>query len=156
MDAACIPADYSPPASQTRELIVHALLRVDAVHAADDVPALRRKRFVDVNAARRDAVIDEEIVPGIEDLQVRFGVDTNGRATAANADTYVDPGSVPAGRRTIVSATDVAARPCRGSRSRHVDGDAYSYADVNIGDARATITAASSSRKTIQLRNSRS
>jgi type IV pilus assembly protein PilW len=155
--AACIPADYSPPASQTRELVVNAYYVSPQSTLRTDVPALRRKRFVNVNAASAtDAVIDEEIVPGIEDFQVRLGVDTNGAEPdgSLNADSYVNPGAVPVGA-DVVSATVWLRVRAEDREFSHVDGDAYSYADVNIaapGDNYRRIVVS----KTIQLRNSRS
>ena len=67
----------------------------------NDVPSLRRKRFANANGAPGNAFIDEEIVPGVEDLQVRLGIDTNGDT---NIDQYVNAGAVPA-NSVVVSAT---------------------------------------------------
>jgi type IV pilus assembly protein PilW len=155
--ASCIPAGYTPPASQTRELIVHAYYVSNQSTLRTDVPALRRKRFVNVNAASATgAIIDEEIVPGIEDFQVRLGVDTNGAEPdgSLNADSYVNPGAVPAGAQ-VVSATVWLRVRAEDREFSHVDGNAYAYADVNIaapGDNYRRIVVS----KTIQLRNSRS
>ena len=74
------------------------------------MPSLRRKRFANVNTAvAGDAILDEEIVSGVEDLQVRLGVDTNGDS---NIDQYVNPGGVP-GNAAVVSVTSLAAGPRR-------------------------------------------
>jgi type IV pilus assembly protein PilW len=157
MLAACIPADYAPPASQTRELVVHAYYVSNQSTLRTDVPALRRKRFVNVNAgAVGDAVIDEEIVPGIEDFQVRLGVDTDGAEPdgSLNADSYVNPGSVPAGA-DVVSATVWLRVRAEDRDFSHVDGAAYNYAGISVaapGDNYRRIVVS----KTIQLRNSRS
>ena len=64
-----------------------------------DVPSLRRKRLANINAT--DAVIDEEIVSGVEDMQIRLGIDTNGDTSA---DQYVNTGAVPA-NANVVSVT---------------------------------------------------
>jgi type IV pilus assembly protein PilW len=51
-----------------------------------NTPSLRRKTLRTVGGA---AVIDDqEIIPGVEDLQVQLGIDTNGDNTV---DRYVDP-----------------------------------------------------------------
>lgn len=151
-DADCVPADYLPPASQTRQLEVHAYYVSSASTNRDDVPALRRKRFVNINgAAPEDVFVDEEIVAGVEDLQVRLGVDTNGDT---NVDQYVNPGAVPAGAR-VVSATIWLRIRAEEAEQGFVDDTAYQYADMaapvqpNDGFRRLLLT------KTIHIRNSR-
>ena len=111
---ACIPADYLPPASMSRELEAHVYYVSSTSTNRNDVPSLRRKRFANVNGTTANAFIDEEIVPGVEDLQVRLGVDTNGDT---NIDQYVEPGR-SAGQRRRGLGHDLAAHPRRGTRSR--------------------------------------
>ena len=115
------------------------------------MPALRRKRLANINAgSAEDSTEDEEIVAGIEDMQIRFGVDTTGDA---NVDSYVEPDAVPAGAAVISATVWLRVRsedPDRG----HVDGNTYQYADI------AAFTPADNFRrivvsKTIQLRNTR-
>ena len=150
---ACIPPAYAPPASQSRALVVHGYYVATSSTFRTDVPALRRKSFGNVNAAiAADAVTDEEIVPGVEDLQVRFGVDTNGDT---NVDQYVNPGSVPAGA-DVISATIWLRIRSEDREIGHVDGRTYQYADMtsawtppNDNYRRIVVS------KTIQLRNTR-
>jgi type IV pilus assembly protein PilW len=151
-DAACLPADYQPPASQTRQLEVHAYYVSSASTNRDDVPALRRKRLANINgAAATDVFVDEEIVAGVEDLQVRLGVDTNGDT---NIDQYVNPGAVPAGAN-VVSATIWLRIRAEEAEQGFVDDTSYQYADMaaavqpNDGFRRLLVT------KTIHIRNSR-
>jgi type IV pilus assembly protein PilW len=126
-DSACIPAAYAPPASQSRALVVNAYYVTTTSTLRNDVPALRRKSFGNVNAATAsDAITDEEIVPGVEDMQVRFGVDTNGDT---NVDQYVNPGSVPAGA-AVISATIWLRIRSEERDFGHVDNTAYQYADM--------------------------
>lgn len=51
-----------------------------------DTPALRRKNLV-----RGPRMYDEEIAPGITDLQIQFGIDLDGATFPANVDAYVHP-----------------------------------------------------------------
>jgi type IV pilus assembly protein PilW len=117
-----------------------------------DIPSLRRKSFGNPNAATAaSAVTDEEIVPGVEDLQVRLGVDTDGDT---NADQYVNPGSVPPGA-AVVSATLWLRIRAEEREIGHVDDRAYQYADMAApltpnDDYRRILVA-----KTIHLRNTR-
>jgi type IV pilus assembly protein PilW len=114
------------------------------------VPSLRRKRFNNANGTAADAFIDEEIVPGVEDLQVRLGVDTNGDT---NIDQYVEPGAVPA-NADVISATIWLRIRAEEREVGHVDGTTYDYADItavtpNDNFRRILLT------KTIHIRNTR-
>jgi len=145
----CIPAEYAPPASQTRQLVAHAYYVSEESTLRDDVPALRRKRLANINAgSAADSIVDEEIVAGIEDLQVRFGVDTTGDA---NVDSYVEPGAVPAGA-TVISATIWLRVRSEEREIGYLDGNTYQYADIadfEPADNYRRIVVS----KTIQLRN---
>jgi Tfp pilus assembly protein PilW len=145
-----IPAGYAtsdvagePPHADTRLLSVNAYyVSVDS-GAASGYPALRRKTLV----AGPD-VSDEEIVAGVEDLQVQIGVDTN---DDANVDLFVNPGGVPEG--TIPVCVRVWLRVRAQERDNaYRDDHAVTYGDRTVpatGDAfrRLLVT------KTIQLRN---
>ncbi len=149
-DPTCIPPAYTPPASQSRELLVHSYYVSTQSTMRADVPALRRKSFADVNTAA-DAITDDEIVPGVEDLQVRLGVDTNGDT---NVDSYVNPNAVPAGA-DVISATIWLRIRAEEPEVGFTDGRSYQYADMaaaftpNDSFRRILVT------KTIQLRNTR-
>lgn len=149
---ACIPAAYAPPASQSRALVVNAYYVTTTSTLRNDVPSLRRKRFASVNAAiPANAILDEEIVTGVEDLQVRLGIDTNGDS---NIDQYVNPGGVP-GNATVVSATIWLRVRAEDRDFGHRDQTAYQYADMaaaftpNDNYRRILVS------KTIHIRNSR-
>lgn len=148
----CIPAAYLPPASESRELEARAYYVSSQSTLRNDVPSLRRKRFANVNTAvAGDAILDEEIVSGVEDLQVRLGVDTNGDS---NIDQYVNPGGVP-GNAAVVSATIWLRVRAEDRDFGHRDQTAYQYADMaaaftpNDNYRRILVS------KTIHIRNSR-
>lgn len=90
-----IPAGYLPATSQTHRLIVHGYY-VSAHSSLDtpgnDVPSLRVKTLV--GGARGPRIVDREVLPGVEDLQVQFGIDTDdvGAADRGSIDRYVNPG----------------------------------------------------------------
>ena len=143
---ACIPSDYSPPASETRELISTAYYVSNSSVGRADVPALRRKRLV------TSSILDEEVVSGVEDLQVRFGIDTNGDT---NADTYVDPESDPAAYGgQIVAATIWLRVRAEEPDFGFADDRAYMYADVDEAASNDNFRRIVVS-KTISLRNKR-
>jgi len=97
-----IPAAYAqsdppdePPRADTRRLLVNAYYVGTDSTAEKGHPSLRRKRLV-----AGPAVQDEEIMPGVEDLQVQYGVDTDGDGSA---DRYLNAGDLEAGS-SVVSA----------------------------------------------------
>jgi type IV pilus assembly protein PilW len=147
-DASCVPAAHPPPGAESRVLVVRAYYVATRSTQRTDVPSLRRKTFGNVNAAAvANAVTDEEIVAGVEDLQVRLGVDTDG-------DQYVNPGSVPDGA-AVVSATLWLRIRAEEREVGHVDNRGYQYADmaapVTPGDRYRRIVVS----KTLHLRNTR-
>ena len=150
-DQGCIPADYLPPASQSRELEAHVYYVSSRSTNRNDVPSLRRKRFANASGAPGNAFIDEEIVPGVEDLQVRLGVDTNGDT---NIDQYVNPGAVPA-NGVVVSATIWLRIRAEEPEVGFVNDTVFQYADmaaaVTPGDNYRRILLT----KTIHIRNTR-
>ncbi len=88
---ATIPTGFditgTPPASVTHNLMVSSYYVADNSDLIPGVPTLRRKTLVMDGGA--SAVQDQEIAPGVENLQVRFGIDLDGDDTV---DRYVNPG----------------------------------------------------------------
>ena len=147
-----IPAGYAPPQSRTHELDVSAYYVADNSTDRPGFPSLRRKRLAALTAA--NIFRDEEVVPGVEDLQVRFGVDTNGDT---NVDQYVDPGAVPAGA-AVISATVWLRVRAEEPDFTYRDTDSYQYADMGAAwtpDADESRFRRLVATKTIQLRNTR-
>jgi type IV pilus assembly protein PilW len=94
LDAGCLPGGFSPPLSESHELVATAFYIDRDSTGRVGVPSLRRKRLVAGSAAGASLkadIVDEEVIPGIEDLQVRYGLDQDGDG---NADNYVDPAGV--------------------------------------------------------------
>jgi type IV pilus assembly protein PilW len=82
-----IPPQFDPAESATHNLMVSSYY-VDAdSQLIPGVPTLRRKvlGIQGVNSA----VFDQEIAPGVENLQIQFGIDVNEDNTV---DRYVNPG----------------------------------------------------------------
>jgi len=94
------------PLSETRRLLVHAYYISRSSSEGANFPALRRKRLV-----AGPAVQDEEIIPGIDDLQVQYGVDGD---HDGSADRWLEASAVagPAGR----GRADLVARACPRAR----------------------------------------
>jgi type IV pilus assembly protein PilW len=124
---ACLPDGFSPIDSQARALVVRAYYVASNSTQRADVPSLRRKSFGNVNAVNAAAALsDEEIVSGVEDLQVRFGIDQNGDGSV---DTQVDPGAAPEGA-AVISATVWLLVRSEEREPGHLDLTTYRYADM--------------------------
>jgi len=81
-DDGVIPAGF-PPSAQTHDLVVHAYYVDNSSSFDPGTPSLRRQTLVDGGI-----VEDQEMITGVENLQVQFGLDTNGDG---GVDRYVDP-----------------------------------------------------------------
>lgn len=154
---ATIPAGYlPPPASQTHRLIVNGYY-ISAASTNDDVgnpiPSLRRKTLI-----TGPAIEDQEILSGVEDMQVQFGIDTDAAGTPerGSVDQYVNPGD-PLLDTAEILAVRIWLR-VRAERRENGFNDTtnYLYADQDFtptgDDARFRRIVVS---KTIYLRNAR-
>ena len=124
-----IPAAYAqsdpvgqPPLADTRRLIVNAYYISADSSVAAGYPSLRRKTLITGPGFQ-----DEEIIPGVEDMQVQFGVDVN---DDRNADVFVNPDSVPAGGIVVAARIWLRVR-AQDIDVAHVDSQPYVYADRN-------------------------
>ena len=86
-DDGTVPAAFSPADSTTHNLMVSSYYVAADSALIPGVPTLRRK-VLGVQGAN-SAVFDQEIAPGVENLQVQFGIDMNEDNTV---DRYVNPG----------------------------------------------------------------
>jgi type IV pilus assembly protein PilW len=160
--AGVIPAEYLPATSQTHRIIAHGYY-VSRNSSLDrpgiPVPSLRRKTLV-----AGPNIQDDEILPGVEDMQIQFGVDTDlvGDPDRGSIDRYVNPEDPiidPMDPAFIPSSEILAVRIwllLRAERQENgfTDTTNYVYADRNIpapndGFRRTLVS------KTIYLRNAR-
>ncbi len=89
-----IPAGFAGD-SETRDLVVHAYYIDDTSSFTGGLPSLRRQTLV-----AGGVVEDQEMVSGVENLQVQFGLDSNGDGTV---ERYVDPDNPAAAGGGIVA-----------------------------------------------------
>ena len=80
--AGAIPA---PPASATHDVVINAYYVDQQSSLGANVPSLRRLTLAP--GAGAGTMQDQEIIPGVESLQVQFGIDTTDDGAA---DRYVD------------------------------------------------------------------
>lgn len=83
-----VPADFSAADSATHNLIVTSYYVAPTSALINGVPTLRRHRLIGGGAAG-PRIVDEEVAPGIENLQIQLGVDVDQDNTV---DRYVNPG----------------------------------------------------------------
>ena len=120
------PSGYgAPPSTVTHDVEVNAYY-VGALDAnIDGQPqwALRRKRLTNLGGA--PTIVDEEVVRGVQDLQVELGFDTDDDSAA---DIYVNPGSEPAA--AVLVAVRLSLLVVADERDQgHVDNVAYTLAN---------------------------
>ena len=82
-----VPATFSPADSETHNLLVNSYYVAADSPLVPGVPTLRRKSLGTL--AGVPAIVDQEIAPGVENLQVQFGIDVDADNTV---DRYVNPG----------------------------------------------------------------
>lgn len=75
------------PSSTTHNLVVNSYYIANDSALIPGVPTLRRKRLTSIGGA--PTIIDEEIAPGVENIQIQLGIDVNADNTV---DRYVNPG----------------------------------------------------------------
>jgi type IV pilus assembly protein PilW len=152
-----IPAGFSPVDSTTHNLLVNSYYVAADSTLIPGVPTLRRKTLG--VGAGGPAVVDQEIAPGVESLQIQLGIDVDEDNTV---DRYVNPGDEvydPAAAGFIPGARVMTARiwlVVRGITPeigiQHTR--AFNPGDVNLGTPVDNFRRIQVS-KTVLLRNAR-
>lgn len=139
--AAAAPGGYAAwPAAETRDMVCN----VYYVGTDNGQPALRRW------ALRGKNMVDEAIIPGVQDMQVQYGIDANGDGAA---EKYVDANLI--GTASVVSARIWLLVRAESDEQGYTNNINYRFANANIaaaGDKRRRIVMS----KTIQIRNAQS
>lgn len=154
-----LPTGYSPETSQTHRLVVNGyyVSPTSTLSTSDNrVPSLRVKTLID-----GPRIEDREVLPGVEDFQVQFGIDTRpvGAPNRGAVDRYVNPGDPLLDPSQYPDVRVLAVRIWLRLRSERpeagfTDTQRYQYADrddppPNDGYRRMVVS------KTIYLRNAR-
>ncbi|MBV6416460.1 MAG: hypothetical protein CMLOHMNK_01022 [Steroidobacteraceae bacterium] len=157
----------APDTVQVRDLVVRSfyISRNSTAPVRVGLPALRMKSLVNGN------FVDTQVMPGVEDLQVQFGIDTgdydndgvidpgldedaNGIPDAPRgiATRYVNADALPVGFQVVAVRIWLMMRSSD-FQPGFVDGRTYDYAGKSVtpndGNRRLLVS------RTIQLRNSR-
>jgi type IV pilus assembly protein PilW len=160
------PAEFLPitatAPSETRVVLVTGYYVSKSSALGANMPSLRRKAFTGDTSTNN--IPDEEILPGVEDMQIQFGLDTDpvGSVNRGSVDRYVNPGDPvldPTNAAYIPDAEILAVRIWLRLRAENIevgytDTRSYKYADQNIpapNDSYRRVVVS----KTIYLRNAR-
>lgn len=149
-----IPNSFSPADSTTHDLMVRSYYVAPMSDLIEDVPTLRRQRL-----APGPMIVDEEVAPGVENLQIQFGIDVDQDNTV---DRYVNPGDPiydPEAVGYVPGARVMTARIWMVVRGINIepglqDGTTYLPGDVDLGVFDDDVRRMQVS-KTILLRNAR-
>lgn len=157
-DDGTVPASFDPAASETHDLLVNTYYVAASSNLIPGVPTLRRKSLQFVGGAA--VIVDQEIAPGVENIQLQFGVDVDADNTV---DRYVNPDDQiinPAAAGFIPGSRVITARlwmVVRGLTPEVGIDDPRNYApgDVDLGTYNDVYRRMQVS-KTILMRNARS
>ncbi len=152
-----VPAAFSPADSTTHNLLVNTYYVAADSALIPGVPTLRRKTLGVGGGI--PVVVDQEIAPGVESIQIQLGIDVNEDNTV---DRYVNPGDGvydPNAAGYIPGARVMTARiwlVVRGltSEAGIVDNNNYTPGDVVLGVPGDNFRRMQVS-KTILMRNAR-
>jgi type IV pilus assembly protein PilW len=160
-----VPAGFAAGASQTHRLTVNGYYVSPTSSLStpgNQVPSLRVKTLI--GGALGPRIQDQEVLPGVEDLQVQFGVDLGpeGAATRGAVDRFVNPGDPvidPLNPAFDPDAEILAVRLWLRIRAEQIengftDTANYVYADRNVAAPNDSFRRMVVS-KTIYLRNAR-
>jgi type IV pilus assembly protein PilW len=119
---AAVPCNL--PSQQIDNLIVNAYYVDRNSNQQVGLPSLRRKTLTTVGGVAQFR--DQEIIAGVEDMQVQFGIDPTGVSGVATR--YVDPNGVPAGAQIVAVRIWLLVRADTGEAG-FTDSRVYQYGD---------------------------
>jgi type IV pilus assembly protein PilW len=152
-----VPAGFDPAESQTHNLLVNSYYVAASSALIPGVPTLRRKSLGAVGGA--PVVVDQEVAPGVENIQLQFGLDVDADNTV---DRYVNPDDPvldPGSAGYIPGARAITARVWMIVRSVSLEVGIQDQRDYEPGDVDLGVYNDGFRRmqvsKTILLRNAR-
>ena len=152
-----VPSAFNPATSATHTLLVNTYYVAADSELIPGVPTLRRKSLGSTGGA--PAIVDQEVAPGVENLQLQLGVDVDADNTV---DRYVNPDDpiiTPGDAAFLPGAQIITARIWLVVRSVEpevglTDSREYEPGDVELGTYNDEFRRLLVS-KTILLRNAR-
>jgi type IV pilus assembly protein PilW len=152
-----VPAGFDPLNSETHNLLINSYYVAASSDLIPGVPTLRRKSLGVVGGA--PGIVDQEVAPGVENIQLQFGLDVDQDNTV---DRYVNPGDPvldPLAAGFIPGARVITARVWIVVRSISPELGIQDLRDYEPGDVDLGVPNDNFRRlqvsKTILLRNAR-
>lgn len=153
-----VPPTFVAATSATHNLLVSSYYVAQSSTLINGVPTLRRHRLIGGNPLG-PRTVDEEVAPGVENLQIQLGIDIDQDNTV---DRYVNPGSQiydPTAAGFVPGARVMTARIWMVVRGIDFEAGVQDTRDYRPGDAILGVPTDSFRRmlvsKTILLRNAR-
>ena len=153
-----VPASFSQADSATHNLMVTSYYVSPTSTLVAGVPTLRRHRLIGGGDAG-PRIVDEELAPGVENLQIQFGIDVDQDNTV---DRYVNPGDDiynPSADGYVPGARVMTARIWMVVRGVNIEPGIQDHRDFKPGDVDLGVQTDDFRRmqvsKTILLRNAR-
>ncbi len=153
-----LPGDYSLADSATHNLVVTSYYVAQTSNLINGVPTLRRHRLVG-GGVGGPTIFDEEVAPGVENIQLQLGIDVDEDNTV---DRYVNPGDPiydPAAAGYVPGARVITARIWMIIRGINIEMGVQDQRDYEPGDVDLGVMNDNYRRmlvsKTILLRNTR-
>jgi type IV pilus assembly protein PilW len=112
------------PARQINNVIVNTYYVDRFSQQSNTLPSLHRKMLTTLGGAV--AFGDQEVIAGVEDLQVQFGIDPNGLTGVATR--YVNPNLLPVGQQVASVRIWLLVRSDTGETG-YTDNQIYQYGD---------------------------
>ncbi len=139
------PSGYTA-ADSLNEVLTYLYYVAPSSSTDASLPSLRRKVVSD-----GPEIVDEELVPGVEDFQIQLGIDADSDGAV---DSYLSPANPALVGATVVSARLWVLTRNEGYEEAFIDTATYTYSDVSVtpADNRRRLMLS----KTIHLRNGRS
>ena len=145
-----LPADFDATMSETRDLVV-GVYYVGEGPTINGVRQFSLRRQTLIGGAGGPSIRDDEIIAGVQDLQVQFGLDADGDGTV---ERYVNPEDVPASARIstvqlwLLVVAEEREVGFKDTNRNYSYANANQTADVFHDDRRRVLVS-----KTIQIRN---
>lgn len=125
-----VPAGYAglPPAlTNTYGLVLNSWYVANGSNGDPNTPSLRRRTLAG------GVVIDEEVIAGVENMQIQLGLDTTA-IPDGNVDQYVDPDDPAVALSEVVAVRLWMLIRTVDPESGFVDGATYTPLDRQLGD----------------------
>jgi type IV pilus assembly protein PilW len=130
------------PNGQVSDLLVHSYYVATNSDAGTDIPSLHRMTLT-TGAGGTPMFTDVELISGIEDMQVQFGIDDNNSGIATH---YINPAVAGGFTGQVVSVRLWILVRAETPEADFIDDTQYAYGDRTAGSA-YDLTAAASAGK---------